>query len=48
MTTRQNFQRVMRARRQHRRGSIEHQYLTRAARKLAWIALGIPTNEWSE
>jgi len=48
MTTRQLFHKLMKERRQHPRGTAEHEYLTRSARKIAWIALGVPTTEWRE
>jgi hypothetical protein len=36
MTTRQLFHKLMKERRQHPRGTAEHEYLTRSARKIAW------------
>jgi hypothetical protein len=47
MTARDQFRAVMAHRRAAPKGTAERAYLTRAARKLAWIARGIPTTEWS-
>lgn len=41
------FRKTMAERRQHPRGSLDHQYLTRTARKMVWLMWGIPANEWS-
>ncbi len=46
MTAREWFKFAMNARRMHPRGSMEHGYMTRTARKLAWIVRGIPSKEW--
>lgn len=46
MTTRDTFRDVMRERRRWPAGSADREYLTRAARKLAWIIRGVPTTEW--
>lgn len=48
MTTKQHFKSIMAQRRKHARGTIEHAYLTRAARKLAWIIGGVPVSEWGK
>ena len=48
MTTRQYFRATMQDRRSHPRHSIEWQYLTRAARKLAWIMRGVPAKDLTE
>lgn len=46
--TRLHLRKCLIERRQHPRGSYEWQYLTRAARKIAWILRGIPTTEWKD
>jgi hypothetical protein len=38
----------MAQRRGHSRQSIDHQYMSRAARKLVWIMRGIPSQEWAQ
>jgi hypothetical protein len=48
MTTRDHFRSIMAQRRRFRPGSDDHDYLSRAARKLAWILRGVPANEWRE
>lgn len=51
MTTTQHFRDVMAQRRPYRNNparSIEWAYLTRLARKLAWIVRGIPAKDWTE
>jgi len=48
MKAKQLFHQVMRERRQFTRGSPEWAWRTRAARKLAWLALGVPTTQWTE
>ena len=48
MTTRAIFLALMAERRNWPRGSIDHEYRTRAARKLVWIMRGVPTTEWTE
>ena len=48
MSTRATFIAIMAVRKSHRRGSADHEYLTRAARKLVWIIRDIPTTEWTE
>jgi len=48
MTTRDRFRALMAERRRYPRGSCEWAWRTRAARKLAWLALGVPTTQWTE
>lgn len=48
MTLRENFMGLMAERRQYERGTPEHDWRTRAARKFVWIMRGIPTMEWPE
>lgn len=51
MTTAQHFRDVMAQRRTYRSNpafAAEWQYLTRAARKLAWLVRGVPVSEWTE
>ena len=48
MTTKQHFKSIMAQRREYARGTIEHAYLTRAARKLVWIICGVPASEWGK
>ncbi len=48
MTTKQVFRSLWRDRRNVARGSEEHDYMTRALRKLAWIIAGKPSQEWTE
>lgn len=48
MTARDHFRALMRERRHFPPGSLEHEWRTRAARKLAWMVRGIPTTEWTE
>ena len=48
MTTRAAFLALMAERRNWPRGSADHDYRTRAARKLVWIMRGVPTTEWTE
>lgn len=48
MTTRQTFLALMAERRHWPRGSADHDYRTRAARKLIWIMRGVPVSEWTE
>lgn len=47
MTTRARFLATMAERRRFKRGTLDHDYLTRTARQLAWLARGVPVNEWS-
>jgi hypothetical protein len=46
VTTKDNFRRLMAQRRAHGRDTVEHAYMSRAARKLVWIIRGIPSQEW--
>jgi hypothetical protein len=46
MTAREHFQTLMRERRKFPRGSAEHNWRTRAARRYFWLLRGIPTSEW--
>ena len=51
MTTAQHFRAAMAKRRQYRCNpafAAEWRYLTRAARKLAWLVRGVPVSEWTE
>lgn len=48
MTTAQHFKAIMAQRRAHARGTIEHAYLTEAARTLALIVRGVPASEWGQ
>ena len=47
-TDRQRFRACMAERRRHARGSLDHEYLTRAARTYLWMLRGIPTTEWAQ
>ena len=47
MTTRAHFLALMAERRKCLRGTADHEYRTRAARKLVWIMRGIPSSLWS-
>ena len=40
------FRKLMCDRRAHPRGSPDHEYRTRAARKLVWLMRGKPVSEW--
>lgn len=46
MTTRATFLAIMAARRSHPRGSADHAYLTRSARKMVWLMREVPTEQW--
>ena len=46
MTTKSAFLALMRERKAFPAGSGDHEYRTRAARKLVWIMRGIPVAEW--
>lgn len=46
MTTRQHFRSLMAERRTFQRGSADHDYRTRALRKLVWLMRGVPTDKW--
>ena len=47
MTARAHLRQCLAERRAWPRDSAEYAYLTRAARKYAWIVRRIPTTEWS-
>lgn len=47
MNTRTIFRALMAERRTHPRGTPDHEYRTRAARKLLWAMRGVPTTEWT-
>ena len=42
------FRATMAERRSVASGSAEWRYLTKTARKLAWLAFGKPTKEWDD
>lgn len=42
------FRQIMRERREYRRGDLEFDWRTRAARKFVWLLRGVPTSKWSE
>ena len=42
------FRRAMAERRAYRRGTMDHDHLSRSARKFVWLMRGKPSNEWSE
>ncbi len=42
------FRRMMAERRQFARGSLDHNYRTRAARKYLWLAIGQPADKWED
>ena len=44
----QEFRRLMQERKAFPVGSPDHEYRTRAARKLAWIMRGVPVSEWTQ
>lgn len=46
MTTREHFRALMADRRNWPRGSSDHEYRSRAARRLVWIIKGIPVDAW--
>lgn len=48
MTTKDHFRAIMAERRNWPPGSADHEYRSRAARKLVWIIKGIPTNQWRD
>ena len=48
MTARENFRKVMSERRQWMRGTPDHEYRTRAARKYVWMMRGIAPNQWGK
>lgn len=43
---RAEFHRMMRERRAFAPGSTDHNYRTRAARKLVWLMRGVPVKDW--
>ena len=47
-TAKQLFKDTMAERRSVARGSAEWRYLTKTARKLAWLVFGKPTKEWND
>ena len=48
MTTKDEFHRIMRDRRAWPKGSADHEYRSRAARKLLNLIRGIPVDQWRE
>ena len=42
------FRRMMRERKNFARGSADHEYRTRAARKLVWLINGVPVAGWAQ
>lgn len=46
MNARENFLSLMAERRAFPRGTPEHEYRSRAARKLVWLMRGVPSSEW--
>ena len=46
MTAKDEFRRLMAMRRAARGDATEWAWITRAARKLAWIMAGVPASEW--
>ena len=42
------FRRMMRERKKFSRGTADHEYRTRAARKLVWMINGVPVSEWTQ
>jgi hypothetical protein len=48
MTAIDHFLRMMRERRQYKRGSAEHEWRSNAARKYWWMHKGKPTKEWTK
>jgi len=40
------FRQIMRERREFVRGTLDHDWRTKAARKYVWLIRKIPTNEW--
>lgn len=47
MTAREHFHACIRERRKHKRGSLDWDYFTRAARQYLCIVRGVAVNEWS-
>lgn len=48
MTTRQHFIALMAERRAWPRGSADHEYRSRAARRLVWIIRKVPAACWPQ
>ena len=48
MTARDAFLALMAERRAHKPGTADHEYRTRAGRKLVWIMRGVPSSEWKQ
>ena len=48
MTTRDHFRAIMADRRAFAPGTLDHDYRTRAARKLVWLMRGVPSSVWKE
>ena len=48
MTARDYFLAMMTARRRVERGSLDYEWMTRAARKYLWLMRGVPTMEWNQ
>lgn len=48
MSARDCFLQMMAERRRYMRGTPEHNWRTRAARKYAWLMMGVPVREWTE
>ena len=48
MNTRTIFRALMAERRMHPRGTPDHEYRTRAARKLLLIIRKVPVSQWAE
>ena len=48
MTTREHFRALMAERRNWPRGSADHEYRSRAARKLLNLIRGVPVDQWRE
>ena len=42
------FYKIMAERRAYAAGSPDHEYRTRAARKLVWLMRGKPVSEWTQ
>lgn len=47
MSARDLFKTTLRERRRFARGTPDHEYLTRTARKYLWLLRGVPANEWN-
>lgn len=45
---RSEFHRMMAERKAYAPGSPDHEYRTRAARKLVWLMRGVPVTEWTQ